>query len=141
MATGDEKYRRMALRRDCGNRVSPEPVAMTNKSHGAYLVAHACFLCRKSFKKPHGETHVCPQCRGKMHWMGRAFQPPSKDETEQWRKVQMLFAFGFRFHRHAGEGCAPLPSRLREVRGFVGEHREHPLRVAEEDLSLLPDGA
>ncbi len=69
--------------------------------------------------------------------MGRAFKAPKHRDDEQWRKVQTLYALGFRFHRYGGD-YEPLPERLREVDTFVESYPDHELRVAESDLSLLP---
>ncbi len=72
-----------------------------------------------------------------IHLMGRAFKAPKRNDDEQWRKVQKLYALGFRFHRYGGD-YPSLPERLREVDRFVEEFPEHELRVSEPDLSLLP---
>jgi DNA-directed RNA polymerase subunit RPC12/RpoP len=131
----EEKNRRMELRREIGNRKvkgisSPSP-------RTAYLMAHACFNCRKSFKLSCEKSHVCPECGELIRLMGRAFNAPKRNDDEQWRKVQKLYALGFRFHRYGGD-YPSLPERLREVDRFVEEFPEHELRVAEPDLSLLP---
>ena len=71
--------------------------------------------------------------------MGRAFKTPSSDDAEQWKKVQSLYAYGFRFHGYGNRSdLVPLPDRLREVEAFVKANPEHPYRVAAVDLSLLP---
>lgn len=132
MPSREEKYRRMALRRDVGNRVVHEPVRredpLTGEPYHGYTVAHACFACRKSFKRDPQRDHACPECEGPLHWMGRAFKPPRKLDEEQWAKVQALYEAGFRFHRYGGN-YPPLPERLREVEEFVRRYPNHPLRV------------
>jgi len=124
----DEKFRRMALRRDADNRIpSPDKLAA---SSGRYLVAHACFECRKSFKivsRP--EPAKCSGCGGTLHWMGRSFKAPAARDKEQWAKVQALHQAGFRFFSYRSHDCPPLPSRLAEVEQFIRDNPRHPFRV------------
>lgn len=97
-----------------------------------YLIAHACFDCRKSFKvAPRKEfSAVCPGCGGKIHEMGRSFKAPPAKDLEQWEKVKALFAAGFRFSSYRSTLGPPLPDRLADVAAFIRDHPEHPLRVA-----------
>ena len=136
MASDKEKHRRMELRRDIGNRIVCSAPVSPFSSY-SYLTAHACFSCRKSFKLSYGKSHVCPECREAIYLMGRAFKAPKKRDDEQWRKVQKLYALGFRFNRYGGDYLS-LPERLKEVDRFVEENPEHKLRTAEPDLTLLP---
>jgi hypothetical protein len=123
-----EKHRRMALRRDVGNR--PPPAPRTPVSGGRYLVAHACFLCRKSFKvASRPQQAKCPNCGGPLHWMGRSFKAPAARDTEQWLKVQALHEAGFRFFSYRSYDCPPLPARLSEVEEFIRSNPGHPFRV------------
>jgi DNA-directed RNA polymerase subunit RPC12/RpoP len=133
-----EKARRMELRRSVGYR-KVEPVRPRPKG-AAYLIAHACFDCRRSYKLvPRAEQeHRCPSCGGKAYEMGRSFRAPAKVDIEQWRKVQALFAHGFRFFSCRSSESATLPERSREVERFVRENPQHPLRVARPRPSLLP---
>lgn len=126
----------MAIRRDIGNRKINEMPTSKTSPHPLYLVAHACFSCQKSFKRAPKRDHVCPECGGPAYRMGRAFKSPKQRDDDQWRKVQMLYALGFRFHRYRGS-YEPLPEHLREVESFVERNPDHKLRVAEPDLSLL----
>ncbi|MBD1821984.1 hypothetical protein H6F51_05660 [Cyanobacteria bacterium FACHB-DQ100] len=59
-------------------------------------------------------------------------------DREQWKKVQKLYALGFRFHRYRG-AYPSLPDRLREVDQFVEQYPDHALRIAKPDETLLPD--
>lgn len=132
-----EKHRRMELRRDMGNRkISSTFVSLCSRP--SYLAAHACFSCRKSFKLSYGESHTCPECGETIYLMGRAFKAPKKRDNEQWRKVQKLYALGFRFNRYGGN-YLPLPDRLKEVDRFVDDNPDHELCTAEPDLTLLPE--
>ena len=130
MSNNDEKYRRMAIRRDIGNRKTDSAPENKDRSHPEYLVAHACFSCRKSFKMPPEFEHTCPKCGGVVHWMGRAFRTPKKKDEEQWLKVQKLYESGFRFNRYRGDYEA-LPERLKDVADFVKRNPVHPLRISE----------
>lgn len=127
----DEKARRMALRRDAGNRVPPAPTPARTGA-GSYLIAHACFACRKSFKSTPRLEHnaICPSCGGLAHEMGRSFKAPAARNLEQWIKVQALYEAGFRFFSYRSFNCPPLPARLSEVEAFIRDNLDHPMRVA-----------
>ena len=133
----NEKHRRMAIRRDIGNRKLTKGPPADASLHPPYLVAHVCFNCQKSLKLTPEHDHLCPECGGRVYSMGRAFKTPKRSDKEQWCKVQMLYALGFRFHRYGGD-YEPLPRRLREVESFVERNPNHKLRVAEPELSLMP---
>ncbi|RXR07360.1 hypothetical protein [Pseudoxanthomonas composti] len=127
----EERARRMALRRDLGNR-APAAAKSTRGCGGAYLVAHACFACRKSFKvapRPARELR-CPCCSAALYEMGRAFKAPPSRNLAQWKKVQALYAAGFRFFSYRGNDGPPLPSQYSQVAAFVRDYPEHPLRIA-----------
>jgi predicted RNA-binding Zn-ribbon protein involved in translation (DUF1610 family) len=137
MADKEEKHRRMKLRRDIGNRRVKQVSQTSHHSSYPYLGAHACFNCQKSFKLSYEKDHVCPQCGLIIYRMGRAFKAPKRGDHEQWRKVQKLYASGFRFHCYGGD-YPPLPERLREVDLFIEQYPDHELRIAEPDQVLLP---
>ena len=128
MTTASEKSRRMALRRDAGNRKPTPPKGP--KPTGAYLVAHACFCCRKSFKVASRESAgpACPQCAAPMVWMGRAFAAPPSRNTAQWRKIEALVRAGIRFGRYRGYVGPSPPARLTDVKRFLFESTKHPLK-------------
>ena len=128
MATATEKSRRMALRRDAGNRKPAPPKGP--RSTGKYLVAHACFTCRKSFKVASrgGVAPICPQCTAPLVWMGRAFAAPPTRNTAQWRKLEELVQAGFHFGRYRGYVAPSPPTRLTDVKRFLFENPKHPLK-------------
>ena len=65
-----------------------------------------------------------------MHWMGRAFKAPKMSDLELWKKVELLWAAGFRFISNSGwRDVEPYPERLREVAAFIERNPEHPFRV------------
>lgn len=124
----DEKSRRMALRSDTGSR--RPPLQKTSEGGGQYLVAHACFDCRKCFKiADRSEQARCPNCGGPIHWMGRSFKAPAKRDRGQWAKVQALHEAGFRFSSYRSHDCPPLPERLADVEAFIRDNPRHPFRV------------
>ena len=97
-----------------------------------YLISHACFECRKSFKiAPRPDySAACPNCGGKLLEMGRSFKAPPARNLEQWAKVQALYNAGFRFSSYRSKDAPPLPSKLSEVEAFIRDNPAHPLRVA-----------
>lgn len=94
-----------------------------------YLIAHACFGCRKSWKVRADTLAVCPQCAAPLSEMGRAFKAPKKSDAEQWEKVEALWRAGFRFWPIWSDAIEPLPDRLREVEDFVKRNPDHPARL------------
>lgn len=103
-----------------------------------YLVAHACFACRRTFKRAlRADRHVlCPACGEPVYPMGRAFKAPARGARGQWAKVQLLYAHGFRFGRYRSYDGPTLPRRLSEVAQFVKDNPRHPLRVAKPNRPL-----
>lgn len=129
MVSAWEKARRTAVRRAIGNREDPQPFVPPRGPD--YLIAHACFQCRKSWKVKRDTGSVCPQCASPLHEMGRSFKAPKRTDDEQWQKVQALWAAGFRFWSYRSHPEAePLPERLREVDDFIRRNPQHPMRVA-----------
>lgn len=97
-----------------------------------YLIAHACFECRKRFKvapRP-DRLAVCPACGGQLHEMGRSFKAPSAKDTEQWAKIQALYSAGFRFFSYRSTSAPPLPASLADVADFIRDNPTHPLRIS-----------
>ncbi len=62
--------------------------------------------------------------------MGRSFKAPPRSDIEQWRKVEALWAAGFRFFSYRTYPDAePLPERFKDVASFVQRNPNHPFRV------------
>lgn len=119
----------MALRRAVGTRADPLPPQSVRGPD--YLVAHACFECRKSWKVRVDADARCPQCGSALCAMGRSFKVPKQSDVEQWDKVQALWSAGFRFGSYRSHpGAEPLPERLRDVEDFIRRNPEHPMRTA-----------
>jgi DNA-directed RNA polymerase subunit RPC12/RpoP len=72
-----------------------------------YLFSYACFTCRKAFKQPtrngylmvvgHNRiwhevsAHQCPECGGKLYFMGRKFKPPRQSDKVGWQAAYEKF--------------------------------------------------
>jgi len=130
MTQGPSKSERMEIRQATGNRVILGPNSEARPCGPKYLVAHACFDCRKSWKLSDEKSGTCPQCGSALHWMGRAFKAPKKSDTEQWKKVAVLWNAGFRFLSHTRwSEDEPYPDRLRDVAAFIDRNLDHRFRV------------
>jgi len=104
---------------------------------GPYKDRYACFRCRKAFKRRKSkdlparmrpQNHEiepavvrCPDCRGPMHNMGMDFQAPRRNDVRQWRKVELLFERGVKFHSCGCGGPGLRPVTLREVEAFLAD--------------------
>lgn len=125
MTRANEKSRRMDFRRTNGTRAFGHPLKGLSTKTRAYLVAHACFDCRSTFKKPPAAAanqagHKCPRCKSALHEMGRSFRAPAKNDLDGWKKIQALYAHGFWFFSYRSfENCPRLPERFRDVEPFV----------------------
>lgn len=114
MTTKQEKARRMEIRKKTGSRVIVPP-AKNEYRRGGYLVAHACFSCRTSFKiEPRDDLAPCPNCSSPLALMGRSFKAPKKSNIMQWRKVEKLWLAGIRFPTNSFKRF-PWPKRWQDV--------------------------
>ena len=138
MVTKDEKARRMEIRKSAGNRPRLSEGSMRNaglipKIKGPdYLIAHACFDCRVSFKRKPSVTPIaCSQCSNLLNEMGRSFKPPKKSDIEQWKKVEALWDAGFRFPTNSRKEriVTPYPKKLKDVQEFIQQNPNHPFRL------------
>lgn len=134
MTKKEEKRQRMSIRKDIGNRplseASKRATGALPKIKGPdYLVAHACFECKKSFKYTviRNIPPVCPQCNQPRAEMGRAFKAPKKNEISQWKKVKKLWDAGYRFDTNT-YNPAQYPKTLKEVDAFVEANPNHHCR-------------
>ncbi len=97
-----------------------------------YLFPHACFECRRSFKRERDQENdyrKCPHCGGQAIRLSRKFKAPPTADTKQWEKVRQLVAAGFRFQSdykmdaHLGYLVeVPYPKTIREVAPFIELH-------------------
>jgi hypothetical protein len=122
MAANEEKYRRMALRRETGTRKLPE---VLQRQHGpARLYPYVCFRCQKSFKRKVDEElpeKTCPQCGNIAVGLSRNFKAPRVGDFKQWKKVAFLVKHGFTFfHQYDANGNrVAYPATMSEAKEFV----------------------
>ena len=93
---------------------------MPERYKNDYLVAFACFECRKSYKRPFEKyilVRKCPECGGAAVDLGRKFQPPKKSDIEKWKTVQFLYEHGFTYR--SLEERRRYPEDLKSAREFV----------------------
>jgi hypothetical protein len=112
----------METRRAIGNRAVPGPYTSPYHRGPRYLIAHACFDCRKSWKRPGEQEHLCPECKTPLAMMGRTFRVPPRSKLDQWEKVRRLWDAGFRFW-NTSTNAEPYPADLRDVDGFIRRNR------------------
>ncbi|MBX7539655.1 hypothetical protein [Qipengyuania sphaerica] len=123
------KHERMEIRKKLGYRKVQGFTPPAREGGPAYLTAHACFDCRKSWKLSEESEATCPDCGEEAHYMGRSFKAPKKSDVKQWRKVELLWLAGFRFHTNTrSRKIAPYPEHLREVEKFILDNPDHPFR-------------
>lgn len=124
----------MELRRGAGLRALPDPSGPAPRARGPrYLVAHACFGCRLSFKRAprtDGTSPQCPSCGQALAEMGRGFRAPVRRNIERWKVAELLYQAGFRFPSTTRRESPALPTRLTDVRRFIEENACHPYRSA-----------
>jgi ssDNA-binding Zn-finger/Zn-ribbon topoisomerase 1 len=130
MASFPTKPERMEMRREIGNRAVPGPRVAPYHRGPDYLVAHACFDCRKSWKRGVEREHHCPECQKPLAMMGRSFRTPANRKQDQWEKVRRLWDAGFRFWSYRSFPDAErYPDNLRDVDDFIRRNREHPMKI------------
>ena len=130
MKPSPPKSERMELRKAIGNRVMAGLDVPPDHRGPEYLVAHACFDCRKSWKVPEERAGTCPQCGKSANWMGRAFKAPKNTDVDQWRKVEALWRAGFRFLPNTGRReVEPYPEQFRDIAKFIADNPTHPFRM------------
>lgn len=121
----------MEIRRAIGNREVVGPCVRPYHRGPAYLVAHACFDCRKSWKRPEECGQSCPECGKSLAQMGRTFRAPPMRKVDQWEKVRRLWNAGFRFWSYRSFPDAErYPDSLRDVDAFIRRNRDHPMKVS-----------
>jgi len=144
MPSRHEKARRKSLRKAAGLKRYSELFAERQSRdlaagrfglrRSAVLVSHACFACRKSFKKSYQpeKDYKCPHCAAPLAYMGRSFKAPRKGETKQWEKVRRLWSAGYRFHANTRrQEVPPFPHKLRDVEVWIAENPRPPFRLRE----------
>lgn len=73
----------MATHRDSADSAVPKAWRRLTIHGHDYLVAHACFECKKSWKVSLDTNgRICPQCGGHLCEMGRSFEAPKAKDSE-----------------------------------------------------------
>lgn len=130
MSNAPSKLERMELRKDIGNREVSVPRVPPYHRGPDYLIAHACFDCRKSWKRDAEREQACPECQKPLALMGRTFRAPANRKLDQWEKVRRLWNAGFRFWSYRSfPNAERLPDDLRDVDSFISRSHDHPMRV------------
>jgi hypothetical protein len=97
-----------------------------------YLHPFACFICRRSFRRPDAgrDEAPCPACGTRAIRLNRKFKPPRRGDTAQWTKVEALVKLGFRFDSlyDADGASVRYPSTARGIAAFLNKLA----RIAEE---------
>jgi hypothetical protein len=95
------------------------------------LSQHACFSCRKVFKKPHEYSRTptvrrCPQCGGEMIYMGYKFRAPATSDTDEWRRIERALKEGRDYGIPTVRKQQPKPKlspQLRIALGVYGKRK------------------
>lgn len=110
------------------------------------LIQHACFTCRKVFKKPYADitslshqikpkdpttlqrinVHKCPQCGEDMILMDYKFRAPAKDDIAEWKWIEKCVTTGTDYSNRTIRKVKPKPKvspQLRIALGVYGKRR------------------
>lgn len=101
-----------------------------------------CFDCRKMFRidaerAQSGEKPVvCPDCGRVMREVNRDFQPPRKDDKQNWEAARLLYLTGHGFASDAQAGSRERIARVGQAKRYI---EANPL--SESDLHRKSEGA
>jgi hypothetical protein len=98
------------------------------------LSQHACFTCRKVFKKPHEYVRdtrqlvvrACPQCGRDMVFMGVKFRAPRSGDIREWSRIESALREGRDYGIPTVRKQKPKPKldpKLRIALGTYGKRR------------------
>ena len=104
------------------------------------LSQHACFSCRKVFKKPHEYfraasrqlvVYRCPQCGHDMVFMGVKFRAPRADDVAEWSRIEAALREGRDYGIPTVRKQKPKPKLSPQLRIALGVYgRRKPKTVA-----------
>jgi predicted RNA-binding Zn-ribbon protein involved in translation (DUF1610 family) len=99
------------------------------------LSQHACFSCRKVFKKPHEYSATrtvrkCPQCGGEMIYMGYKFRAPAVSDTDEWRRIERALKEGRDYGIPTVRKQTPKPKLSPQLRIALGIYGKRKPRAA-----------
>lgn len=96
-----------------------------------YKTHHACFSCRKTFKrrllgdiygkgtKRDGLDAKCPECGNVMADMGYDFKSPKSSDTNTWKVMEGLYELGQTFYSCGCSGPGYRPRDINEYREYL----------------------
>lgn len=89
------------------------------------LSQHACFSCRKVFKKRHEYSvnptvRLCPQCGGQMVAMGYKFRAPRTDNVREWSRIENALREGRDYGISTVRKQKPEPKLSAQLRIALG---------------------
>ena len=103
------------------------------------LSQHACFTCRKVFKKPHeydipdrrgvrrpATVRKCPHCGSEMVYMGYKFRAPRSDDVREWSRIETALREGRDYGIPTVRKQKPKPKlspQLRIALGIYGKRK------------------
>jgi hypothetical protein len=94
-----------------------------------YKTHWACLPCRHTAKFLSEQWEcmrvapTCPRCRAKMVHLGRDFHAPRRADTNQWRKVAVLYAAGITFDSCGCTGPGYRPRTLADAKADLRDAR------------------
>lgn len=105
----------------------------------AYKTHHACFSCRKTFKRrllhdvardeKESVDAKCPQCGQLMASMGYDFPAPKKGDSKAWEQVQRLYSVGIRYDSCGCSGPGYIPATKEQLIAYfediIREYQRH----------------
>lgn len=108
------------------------------------LSQHACFSCRKVFKKPHEyrcpdkqgirparTVRKCPQCGDEMIYMGYKFRAPATSDADEWRRIERAVKEGRAYGVSTVRKQQPKPKLSPQLRIALGVYgKKKPKTVA-----------
>ena len=104
------------------------------------LTQHACFVCRKVFKRPEEYRELdkktgvwppspirkCPHCGGNMVYMGYKFRAPKMRDIAEWHRIDQALKEGRDYGIPTVRKQKPKPKldpALRIALGIYGKRR------------------
>ena len=97
---------------------------------------HACFSCRKVFKKPHEYSVTptvrrCPQCGSPMVAMGYKFRAPKAGAVREWSRIETALREGRDYGIPTVRKQKPKPKLSPQLRSALGVYgKRKPKTVA-----------
>lgn len=97
------------------------------------LTQHACFSCRKVFKRPEEyrplnkegvrpprSPRKCPQCGGQTVYMGPKFRAPANRKIDEWERIERALKEGRSYGTPTVRRPKPKPKLSPQLRIALG---------------------